>query len=164
MWSEISFGCEIMTYGHCEIFGVPPNVKWNKSTHARRHFTRRRCISRTKCISQIPQGIYFVEKKTPFVVRQRVFSFLARPKGLWTPVLPRVGAFRSLQWRKTYAIPTGLRGVRSFNTYEKKKTPHKVVSFSFGAPEGTRTPDLLIRSQALYPAELRAHRGQRIRL
>ena len=29
--------------------------------------------------------------------------------------------------------------------------------FLFGAPEGTRTPDLLIRSQALYPAELRAH-------
>ena len=26
-----------------------------------------------------------------------------------------------------------------------------------GAPEGTRTPDLLIRSQALYPAELLAH-------
>ncbi len=26
-----------------------------------------------------------------------------------------------------------------------------------GAPEGTRTPDLLIRSQTLYPAELRAH-------
>ena len=26
----------------------------------------------------------------------------------------------------------------------------------FGALEGTRTPDLLIRSQALYPAELRA--------
>ena len=32
-----------------------------------------------------------------------------------------------------------------------------MVSFLFGAPEGTRTPDLLIRSQALYPAELRAH-------
>ena len=27
----------------------------------------------------------------------------------------------------------------------------------FGAPEGTRTPDLLIRSQTLYPAELPAH-------
>ena len=32
-------------------------------------------------------------------------------------------------------------------------------SFNFGAPEGIRTPDLLIRSQALYPAELRAHIG-----
>ena len=26
----------------------------------------------------------------------------------------------------------------------------------FGALEGTRTPDLLVRSQSLYPAELRA--------
>ena len=25
--SEISFGCEIMTRGHCEIFGVSPKVK-----------------------------------------------------------------------------------------------------------------------------------------
>jgi len=25
--SEISFGYEIMTRGHCEIFGVSPNVK-----------------------------------------------------------------------------------------------------------------------------------------
>ena len=28
---------------------------------------------------------------------------------------------------------------------------------ALGAPEGTRTPDLLIRSQTLYPAELPAH-------
>ena len=28
---------------------------------------------------------------------------------------------------------------------------------SFGTPEGTRTPDLLIRSQSLYPTELPAH-------
>ena len=26
-----------------------------------------------------------------------------------------------------------------------------------GAPGGTRTPDLLVRSQTLYPTELRAH-------
>ena len=30
-------------------------------------------------------------------------------------------------------------------------------NLSFGAPEETRTPDLLIRSQTLYPAELPAH-------
>ena len=28
---------------------------------------------------------------------------------------------------------------------------------SFGTPEGIRTPDLLVRSQTLYPAELPAH-------
>ena len=27
----------------------------------------------------------------------------------------------------------------------------------FGVPEGIRTPDLLVRSQLLYPAELKAH-------
>jgi hypothetical protein len=29
--------------------------------------------------------------------------------------------------------------------------------FICGTPEGTRTPDLLVRSQSLYPAELWAH-------
>ena len=33
------------------------------------------------------------------------------------------------------------------------------MSFSFGALEKIRTPDLLIRSQTLYPAELPAHMG-----
>ncbi len=33
-----------------------------------------------------------------------------------------------------------------------------------GTPEGTRTPDLLIRSQSLYPAELLAHKRSRKRL
>ena len=31
--------------------------------------------------------------------------------------------------------------------------------YIYGAPEGIRTPDLLVRSQTLYPAELRAHIG-----
>ena len=31
------------------------------------------------------------------------------------------------------------------------------IASDLGAPEGTRTPDLLIRSQTLYPAELPAH-------
>ena len=38
-----------------------------------------------------------------------------------------------------------------------KKAPVRNGCLFFGAPEGTRTPDLLIRSQTLYPAELRAH-------
>ncbi len=32
-----------------------------------------------------------------------------------------------------------------------------VSQLSTGTPEGTRTPNLLIRSQTLYPIELRAH-------
>ena len=35
------------------------------------------------------------------------------------------------------------------------------VSGFFGTPEGTRTPDLLIRSQSLYPTELLAHTPHR---
>ena len=56
MWNNLL--TQIMKYCSVSL----RNVKWNKSTHARRHFTRRRRISRTKCISQIPSGIYFVEK------------------------------------------------------------------------------------------------------
>ena len=32
------------------------------------------------------------------------------------------------------------------------------LRFLFGTPEGTRTPDLLVRSQSLYPTELPAHK------
>ena len=37
-----------------------------------------------------------------------------------------------------------------------KKQPSQ-RSTVYGVPGGTRTPDLLVRSQALYPAELQAH-------
>ena len=40
--------------------------------------------------------------------------------------------------------------------YKKNKAVRR-LPYSFGAPEGTRTPDLLVRSQTLYPAELLAH-------
>ena len=40
-------------------------------------------------------------------------------------------------------------------TFEKKKTD--ILSDVRGTPEGIRTPDLLVRSQTLYPAELPAH-------
>ena len=41
-----------------------------------------------------------------------------------------------------------------------KNNPNPVIRFGlffFGTPEGTRTPDLLVRSQLLYPTELPAH-------
>ena len=44
---------------------------------------------------------------------------------------------------------------RQANITEKRTCLHKCVFL--GAPEETRTPDLLIRSQTLYPAELPAH-------
>ena len=42
----------------------------------------------------------------------------------------------------------------SINT---KRAPQFVVLFLFGALGGARTPDLLVRSQSLYPTELQAH-------
>ena len=49
------------------------------------------------------------------------------------------------------------------NAGNKNREPHKVRfatwerQLAAGAPGGTRTPDLLVRSQTLYPAELLAH-------
>ena len=40
---------------------------------------------------------------------------------------------------------------------DKKIQIPEWVSGFFGTPKGTRTPDLLIRSQSLYPTELSAH-------
>src|ERR1700741_2374096 len=41
------------------------------------------------------------------------------------------------------------------------RTEHMTqVIEKYGAPGGTRTPDLLVRSQTLYPTELRAHPWQ----
>ena len=39
---------------------------------------------------------------------------------------------------------------------KNKKVP-KTGTFDVGVPGGIRTPDLLVRSQSLYPAELQAH-------
>jgi hypothetical protein len=39
----------------------------------------------------------------------------------------------------------------------KKNWVTSFLSPNHGALEGTRTPDLLVRSQSLYPAELQAH-------
>ena len=42
------------------------------------------------------------------------------------------------------------------NTIEIRTRKGLLSMVFYGAPEGIRTPDLLIRSQTLYPAELRA--------
>ena len=46
---------------------------------------------------------------------------------------------------------------RSVPAFAIKKHPRDCVSAFVGALQGTRTPDLLVRSQLLYPAELAAH-------
>ena len=53
------------------------------------------------------------------------------------------------------SVRTGA-ALSSPSVYKKFQTP-EWVSGIFGTPKGTRTPDLLIRSQSLYPTELSAH-------
>lgn len=49
-------------------------------------------------------------------------------------------------------------GVRVPTTRNNKNSEADIYLLRyFGTPEGTRTPDLLVRSQSLYPAELQAH-------
>ena len=53
------------------------------------------------------------------------------------------------------AVPPALQEKDSLSRKTKKdRIPEGIRS---GTPEGTRTPDLLIRSQSLYPTELPAH-------
>ena len=47
------------------------------------------------------------------------------------------------------------RNERTDNLYKKNRRKEYNLR-RYGALEGTRTPDLLVRSQSLYPAELQA--------
>ena len=52
--------------------------------------------------------------------------------------------------------------IENINKWAKEKSlkpsdTNGFKDFLFGTPEGIRTPDLLVRSQTLYPTELPAH-------
>ena len=52
----------------------------------------------------------------------------------------------------------GKTGFEPATPWSQTKCSTKLSHFPiYGAPEGIRTPDLLVRSQTLYPTELRAH-------
>ena len=53
------------------------------------------------------------------------------------------------------AHPLRVRIPQKFIKIKREAIPK--YHFSFGALQGIRTPDLLVRSQTLYPAELAAH-------
>ena len=89
LFSMAGYFVKYFAFAKCEIIGCfftaplwnfPLRGKWNEinPSRAAAHFTRRRRISRAKQISQIPQGIYFVEKKQPLSGRQRLFLFWRR--------------------------------------------------------------------------------------
>ena len=66
----------------------------------------------------------------------------------------KVGAFCALQIRSRRICRTPVESEPSESNTNKKATAS--VAFLFGAPGEIRTPDLLVRSQTLYPTELRA--------
>ena len=57
---------------------------------------------------------------------------------------------------KNPLYPFWIQGI-TMQIIKQKTSVQNCTEVFFGAPEGTRTPDLLIRSQTLYPAELLAH-------
>ena len=81
-------------------------------------------------------------------------AWLLRP--LRRKMLPvsAAGGGRILCPQPTVARSSLFRSLRESKYKNKKATYHSVSCL--GAPEETRTPDLLIRSQTLYPAELPA--------
>ena len=58
-------------------------------------------------------------------------------------------------------ILVGKTGFEPATPWSQTKCSTKLSHFPlYGALEGIRTPDLLVRSQTLYPTELRAHNRQ----
>ena len=85
--------------------------------------------------------------------REPSFCWRAR-RGI--PLLGEMAALLTKgSWRDLEAV-TRTRGLSPIA--QNKKAEAKTSAFFVGAPEGTRTPDLLVRSQSLYPTELRAHK------
>ena len=74
---------------------------------------------------------------------------LARPERLAAPSRPAC--------RRPTASSDRTLEFECYPELEKKKGPARGPFIFFGAPGEIRTPDRLVRSQVLYPAELRAH-------
>ena len=55
------------------------------------------------------------------------------------------------------AFGSGKSSVRKWQLMKSKSPRNHTISRTFGTAEGIRTPDLLVRSQSLYPTELQPH-------
>ena len=121
----------------CELWNLmlAHQVKWNKSLCAAAHFTLRSNISLPKAISQIPQGIYFVEKGSDCITIRAFFWQGHKDLNPEPTVL------------ETAALPIEL-----YPYLYKRHTP-----FFSGGPSGIRTRDYPVMSRRLWPTELRAH-------
>ena len=72
-------------------------------------------------------------------------KLILTPKGVFYPVL----SFE--------ALPPPTPSVGGVFKPQKKDLRYPLGISDLGTPKGTRTPDLLVRSQSLYPAELSTH-------
>ena len=87
------------------------------------------------------------------------FRIIGKPKGTRMHLLPMgadKGSARSSPRRQPATGRLDL--IVRVPSLRKKLTGYpKQDNLLIGTPKGTRTPDLLIRSQSLYPTELSAH-------
>ena len=110
--------------------------------HRRSDFTRRRRISLAKQISQIPQGIYFVEKKPLLSWQTKAVSFLVpvtgfepvrcRHRGILSPLRLPIPPHRLIQWQDRVYHKKGRksmtrRGGNLFSSYFSGKFPNSRI-------------------------------------
>ena len=151
-------------------------------SHKNEHTARRpralevECVKKTfqwNCAPKRATGSFPASCESKCAARSLSRQAHQTKKALFTWCLPYPGALevecvkKTFQWncapkRATGSFPASCESkcaARSLSRQarQKKKDTAFAVSFSFGALEGTRTPDLLVRSQSLYPAELQAH-------
>ncbi len=87
---------------------------------------------------------------------------IVRSRSLRGTVIPRQtpSRERSQKWRRGKRwLPTGVTKKMKRRVRKKRASLSRRIKRIYGAPGVTRTRDLLIRSQTLYPTELRAHSG-----
>ena len=91
--------------------------------------------------------------------REKTAVALNRPAPwpLAIPLAPRFFARPPLCAMRTLDVKSRFFAGPSPHPHSKSPETSTVSGLFFGVPEGIRTPDLLVRSQTLYPAELQAH-------
>ena len=112
--------------------------KWNENLGTARSSLRRWCSFLTLHKTNVEESQHPFQGVSFFYGLSHGLK-IARPLSILAPVYALVPLFR---------VPLTAKNKR-----EQK------LSLIFGTPEGTRTPDLLVRSQSLYPTELPAQNG-----
>ena len=139
-----------------------------KSTHRRSDFTRaKREFHIAKAIFHPPVRVDLAEKDGYF--RNRLFHGVGngtRTHNAWNhnPVLCQLNYTHHIQFAEWHARRDSFNqgSAPSSRRRQRSSALHLILRVTttwckIGTPGGTRTPDLLLRRQLLYPAELLAH-------